>query len=1012
MKRMMAVLWNGWMLFSVCGAVAAGPDKTLVSWVCLAHTTQQGGSALTIQRDDEFDGIVFGEREAGKWMAGSEFYKRSQNQQSASAAEHADAKTLIQMAIVYKGNQISLYRNGEPYASYEANNIDLLTAKDNQAVFGLRHEGGGTGQHLRGSIADARIYDRALSTEEIRKLEPKKESAIKPYAWWTFEKGQETDRTGRFPVNNLDGGAKIEGGRLVLETDDAVLIAATRKTPGDSSVEFETPAMPANPPEDWLTYHLLHPGPGGAMPGDPNCAFYWKGLYHLHYIYNHRKGFAFAHVSSQDLVHWTWHPTTLFPKTTGHGMFSGTGFITKEGQPAIIYHGQGSGRNQLAFALDDQLEQWTKPVPIIPKDAAGSEPKFNNWDPDCWLNGDTYYAISGGGNPSLMKSSDLKSWLFLGPLLHNDYPANIGMPKGEDISCANMFKIGQKWMLLCISHGLGCRYYLGDFKDEKYLPEFQAMMSWNGNNYFAPESVLTKDGRRVMWAWLLNLPVAPCGIQSLPRELELPDDGVLRIRPLRELEGLRFDGKQVEGITVKSETVQMLKEISGNTLEMEVTFPAPAAKEFGLDVLCDKNGENGVRVAYLGESKKLRVGTVQAPFALKPGEALTLRVFLDKNLVEVFANDRQAAVSARKHVPENLAVRLFSNGGDTTVKQVKSWKMKPIFPGGVAALPAASGQNILQAGERSVVGRGSITYTPRPGAGNGKHVVFVCGEWEYRCEESLPMMAQILAERHGFKTTVLFSMNPKDGTVDPSVKTNIPDMELLKTADMMVLFAMDLTLPDEQMKPFIEFLETGKPVFGIRCTLLSFRYDKNSPYARFDVGDGRYAAELFGESWKGHYGEHGKESTRGLRAGLNEQHPILRGVHDVWGPTDVYRVTKLPPDATVYLYGQVLTGMNPTDPPNLKKSIMPMVWTREIQKEAGKLSKVVMSTIGAAQDMENEDVRRIYVNCVYWALGLESAIPQRADVRYVGGDWKASRFGGATYKKGLLPKDFAIKILE
>ena len=115
------------------------------------------------------------------------------------------------------------------------------------------------------------------------------------------------------------------------------------------------------------------------------------------------------------------------------------------------------------------------------------------------------------------------------------------MPKGEDISCGNMFQIGNKWMLLCISHRLGCRYYLGDFKDEKYLPDFQAMMSWNGNNFFAPESVLSKDGRRVMWAWLLNLPIAPCGIQSLPRELELPEDGVLRIRPLRELQSLRYD---------------------------------------------------------------------------------------------------------------------------------------------------------------------------------------------------------------------------------------------------------------------------------------------------------------------------------------------------------------------------------------------------------------------------------------------------------------------------------------
>jgi hypothetical protein len=304
---------------------------------------------------------------------------------------------------------------------------------------------------------------------------------------------------------------------------------------------------------------------------------------------------------------------------------------------------------------------------------------------------------------------------------------------------------------------------------------------------------------------------------------------------------------------------------------------------------------------------------------------------------------------------------------------------------------------------------GAITYEPAAGAGQGKHVVFVCGEWEYRCEESLPMLAKILAQRHGFKCTVLFSMNPKDGTVDPSVKNNIPAMDLLKNADMMVLFAMDLTLPEAQMKPFVEFLERGKPVFGIRCTLLSFRYDRNSPYARFDVGDGGYATVLFGESWKGHYGEHGKESTRGLRAGITENHPILRGVFDVWGPTDVYRVTKLPADATVFLYGQVLTGMKPDDRPNLRKSLMPAFWTREIKRDSGQVSRVVMSTMGAAQDMESEDLRRLYVNGIYWALGLESKIPEKADVRYVGGDWKASPFGGGKFHQGLKPADFAVK---
>ena len=152
----------------------------------------------------------------------------------------------------------------------------------------------------------------------------------------------------------------------------------------------------------------------------------------------------------------------------------------------------------------------------------------------------------------------------------------------------------------------------------------------------------------------------------------------MRIRPLRELQALRYERKQEEGITVKSDTVHMLKEISGNTLELEVAFKSPTAKEYGLDVLCDKNGENGVRVAVMAESKTLVVGTVHAPFELKKGEDLTLRVFVDKNLVEVFANDRQAAVSASKYVPGNLGVSVFTKGGDIVVKRVQCWKMRAI----------------------------------------------------------------------------------------------------------------------------------------------------------------------------------------------------------------------------------------------------------------------------------------------------------------------------------------------
>ena len=306
---------------------------------------------------------------------------------------------------------------------------------------------------------------------------------------------------------------------------------------------------------------------------------------------------------------------------------------------------------------------------------------MRHWDPDCWLNGDTYYALSGGQNPQLMRSPDLKSWTYLGDVLHPDFPAKLGVPKGEDISCANMFRIGNKWMLLCISHGLGCRYYLGDFKDEKYLPEFHSMMSWNGNHFFAPESVLTQDGRRVMWAWLMKLPVAPTGVQSLPRELSLPADGVLRIKPLRELESLRYDERTKSNLTVKSDAPTRLEDIAGDALELKLSIEPGTAKEFGVEVLCDKDGKGGMPVVIDTASKILQVGDVKAPFELKAGERAELRVFIDKNLVEAFVNDRQAAVSARQAAPENQGIQIFSKGGDVRVKEFKCWKMKSIYAG-------------------------------------------------------------------------------------------------------------------------------------------------------------------------------------------------------------------------------------------------------------------------------------------------------------------------------------------
>jgi beta-fructofuranosidase len=357
--------------------------------------------------------------------------------------------------------------------------------------------------------------------------------------------------------------------------------------------------FPENPPEHWPTYHLLHPGDVlEPFPADPNPIFYYKGRYHLHYLYYSHKGtdfrtrLAMAHVSSSDMIHWKFHPTVLNPKILGHAMLSGTGFFTKEGKPAIIY--SDTERVLILYAQDDNLDSWSKPQEINVTDKSGNPVPHSVWDPDCWLDGDTYYSIGGGKNPDLKKSTDLKNWEYLGHLMHSDFPKNLGVTMDDDVSCPNMFKISDKWMLLCISHAFGCRYYIGDFKDEKYLPESHNLMNWEDVNklqkgtirtfgtYFAPESLLTPDGRRVMWAWLFSSGERMQeGVQSLPRELELPADKILRIKPLRELENLRYEEKGLADIVLKNRVAYPLRDMSGDAVEFEIVFgPLAGSYEF------------------------------------------------------------------------------------------------------------------------------------------------------------------------------------------------------------------------------------------------------------------------------------------------------------------------------------------------------------------------------------------------------------------------------------------------
>ncbi len=302
-------------------------------------------------------------------------------------------------------------------------------------------------------------------------------------------------------------------------------------------------------------------------------------------------------------------------------------------------------------------------------------------------------------------------------------------------------------------------------------------------------------------------------------------------------------------------------------------------------------------------------------------------------------------------------------------------------------------------------GEGAV-FEGRDGPGQGKHVVLLAGDEEYRSEECLPMLARILAERHGFKCTVLFSMNPADGTIDPINQTNVPGMEVLAQADLVICQFRFRELPDADMKHFVDYLQAGKPVIALRTATHAFAYSRNkqSSYAKwsFDSREwpGGFGQQVLGETWVNHHGDHGSESTRGVVDGLNAKHPVLRGVKDVWGPSDVYGIVHLKPTDTVLLHGLTLKGMKPEDPPNYGKSLMPIVWVRETTWENGRTTRALTSTIGAAVDFASEDLRRLIVNACFWMTGLE--VPARADARPVG-EYRPTYFGFGKFTKGVKP---------
>lgn len=584
----------------------------------------------------------------------------------------------------YNGKQLQLFANGVLVATQEVTG-KLRTGNTEPLAIGAGTSGAHVDSPFVGLLDHAAVWQRALSDEEILFLSggPAVAAANKS----RFDQWQPPPR-------------KTATHELLLK-----------------SRELQTKHL--NDP--WRPrWHFTAPEEGDCMPFDPNGAIYWKGRYHLFYIFQRADAklgevHCWGHASSIDLVHWTQHPIGLDvnPGDVDQGIFSGNAFLDAEGIPTIMYHGVGVG-NCVAQATDSKLIHWkklpTNPIVPQPKPGEPNHGKFESWDPHGWYENGNYYAIFGGARAVLMKGTSLNQLEFQHPFLELDPWSE----EGEDLSCPDFFPLGDKHVLLCISHRRGARYYIGDWKDDRFVPLSHGKMNWLGGSCFAPETLLDDQGRRIFWAWAFDFRSDSnrrnsgwSGVMTMPRVLELNADHELVVKPAPELERLRLLPTRLSAEPVRFANEIPFDGVSGSSLEIHAEFGVSSAKQFGIKVGVSPEGDEETAILFDPTRQEVRIDfskssadpsiryknwffhtpndpnevnrkpTEQvARFHLKDGERLRIRAFLDHSILEVFVNDR-LCLTQRVYPTssERGRVSFVSEGGETELIRAEAWEM-------------------------------------------------------------------------------------------------------------------------------------------------------------------------------------------------------------------------------------------------------------------------------------------------------------------------------------------------
>ncbi len=484
---------------------------------------------------------------------------------------------------------------------------------------------------------------------------------------------------------------------------DADALAAMReRLAGDP----DRPAYHFTPPANWLN--------------DPNGLIRWGGRYHIFYQYNPAGPFHdtihWGHAVSDDLVYWEDEPVALAPSPDGpdrSGCWSGCA-VDDDGTATILYTG-GDGRSQLpclATSEDPDLCEWDKhwDNPVIEEPPAEVDlVETEHWeaefrDHSVWREGDTWYQVIGtgvdgaGGAALLYSSTDLRDWRYEGPLLVGDGG------DGTVWECPELLDLGEK-QLLHVSNYEDVVYFLGELDDGRFHVDRRGVL--DHGDFYAPQSLHDGD-RSLTYGWLpeardlgAQWDAGWSGALSLPRTLSLGPDGGLRQRPAAEMAALR-ERRLTGPRAIDLDGQRQPLDAAGRALELELEVGLEDASAFELSVFESPDGTERTPVRYTSRSELRveratssadpRATTDTQRLTVTPyDEPLSLRVFLDGSVVELYANERHCLTSRVYPTREDsTGVSLAAEDGQARVRELSAWRLRPVMTPETADTPSST----------------------------------------------------------------------------------------------------------------------------------------------------------------------------------------------------------------------------------------------------------------------------------------------------------------------------------